>query len=58
MRVQDLMNIAHDNPEQAPRDQDSEPPTPDGREPATEQLSRDSEPASHPDPDPGSGSAA
>jgi hypothetical protein len=35
-------------------DQDSEPPTPDGEESSAEQLQQDSEPASHPDPDPGS----
>lgn len=35
-------------------DQDSEPPTPDGKEPSSEQLQPDSEPASDPDPDPGS----
>jgi hypothetical protein len=35
-------------------DQDSEPPTPDGKEPDQEQLRPDSEPASHPDPEPGS----
>jgi hypothetical protein len=35
-------------------DQDSEPPTPDGEEPSSEQLQPDSEPASDPDPDPGS----
>jgi hypothetical protein len=32
-------------------DQDSEPPTPDGKEPNTDQLDPDSEPASDPDPD-------
>jgi hypothetical protein len=36
-------------------DQDSEPPTPDGEEPSAEQLDQDSEPGSHPDPDPGRG---
>ena len=35
-------------------DQDSEPPTPDGQEPDTEQLEAGSEPASDPDPEPGS----
>jgi len=34
-------------------DQDAQPPTPDGKEPDTDQLDPDSEPASHPDPDPG-----
>jgi hypothetical protein len=34
-------------------DQDAEPPTPDGEEPAVEQLQPDSEPASDPDPEPG-----
>ncbi|MCF6379918.1 hypothetical protein L2K70_20080 [Nocardioides KLBMP 9356] len=34
-------------------DQDAEPPTPDGEEPDTEQLRPGSEPASDPDPDPG-----
>ena len=34
-------------------DQDADPPTPDGREPDTEQLQEGSEPASDPDPDPG-----
>ena len=38
-----------------PRDQDAEPPTPDGEEPDTDQLDPESEPASHPDPDPGGG---
>jgi hypothetical protein len=32
-------------------DQDSEPPTPDGKEPDTDQLDPDSAPASDPDPD-------
>ena len=36
-------------------DQDAEPPTPDGEEPDAEQLRPGSEPASHPDPDPGAG---
>ena len=36
-------------------DQDADPPTPDGEEPDTEQLQPDSEPASHPDPDPDAG---
>ena len=36
-------------------DQDAEPPTPDGEEPDTDQLDPESEPASHPDPDPGGG---
>jgi hypothetical protein len=44
---------AHD-----PHDQDSDPPTPDGHEPDAERLTRDSEPGSDPDPDPGEGSAA
>jgi hypothetical protein len=34
-------------------DQDADPPTPDGEEPDQEQLRPGSEPASHPDPDPG-----
>jgi hypothetical protein len=34
-------------------DQDSEPPTPDGEEPSTEQLQPGSEPASDPDPETG-----
>ena len=34
-------------------DQDAEPPTPTGEEPDTDQLVPGSEPASHPDPDPG-----
>lgn len=38
-------------------DQDSEPPTPDGKEPDVEQLKPGSEPASDPDPDPGEGDA-
>lgn len=33
-------------------DQDAEPPTPDGKEPDTDQLDSQSEPGSHPDPDP------
>jgi hypothetical protein len=38
---------------EAGRDQDAEPPTPDGEEPDTRQLDPDvAEPASHPDPDP------
>ena len=36
-----------------PHDQDADPPTPDGAEPDTEQLGPGSEPASDPDPDPG-----
>ena len=36
-------------------DQDADPPTPDGEEPDAEQLRPGSEPASHPDPDPGAG---
>lgn len=36
-------------------DQDAEPPTPDGEEPDMTQLDPDSEPASHPDPDPDAG---
>ena len=36
-------------------DQDAEPPTPDGKEPDTDQLDPRSEPASHPDPEPGAG---
>jgi hypothetical protein len=36
-------------------DQDADPPTPDGEEPDTEHLRPDSEPASHPDPEPGTG---
>ncbi|NYE37618.1 hypothetical protein F4692_002751 [Nocardioides cavernae] len=36
-------------------DQDSEPPTPDGLEPDTDQLEPGSEPAGDPDPDPGAG---
>jgi hypothetical protein len=34
-------------------DQDAEPPTPDGEEPDTDQLDPGSEPAGHPDPEPG-----
>ena len=34
-------------------DQDADPPTPDGKEPDAGQLDPDSEPASDPDPDPG-----
>jgi hypothetical protein len=34
-------------------DQDAEPPTPDGEGPDTDQLDPDSEPAGHPDPEPG-----
>jgi hypothetical protein len=48
-------NDRGENPDQT-HDQDAEPPTPDGEEPTTEQLEPGSEPASHPDPDPGSGS--
>jgi hypothetical protein len=55
-RVPGRMTSASDDPD--PHDQDSEPPTPDGQEPDTERLTRDSEPGSHPDPDPGAGSAA
>ena len=39
-------------------DQDADPPTPDGAEPDTEQLSPDSEPAGDPDPDPDAGTNA
>lgn len=41
--------------QEEPHDQDSEPPTPDGREPDTAQLEPGSEPASDPDPDPDAG---
>lgn len=34
-------------------DQDADPPTPDGHEPDRDQLEGGSEPASHPDPEPG-----
>ncbi|MDN7122162.1 hypothetical protein INN71_12255 [Nocardioides sp. ChNu-153] len=34
-------------------DQDAEPSTPTGEEPDTDQLEPGSEPASHPDPEPG-----
>ena len=43
------------NIQEEAHDQDSEPPTPDGREPDTDQLEPGSEPASDPDPDPDAG---
>ena len=52
MRVPDPMSDV-ENPDQT-HDQDAEPPTPDGEEPDTGQLEPGSEPASDPDPDPGS----
>jgi hypothetical protein len=57
-RVQKPMTTGPDSNDQGFADQDSEPPTPDGEEPSAEQLDADSEPASHPDPDPDAGSDA
>jgi hypothetical protein len=55
VRVPPRMTSGPDSTDQEFADQDSEPPTPDGEEPSVEQLDADSEPASHPDPDPGPG---
>lgn len=40
-------------PDATEHDQDADPPTPDGEEPDQEQLRPGSEPASDPDPEPG-----
>ncbi|WP_297741074.1 hypothetical protein [Nocardioides sp.] len=49
-----MTNGSQDPDRTADADQDAEPPTPDGQEPDTEQLKPGSEPASDPDPEPGS----